>query len=357
MNPIRPVRQAVTAVSLLAFWAASAVVCPAQSSPRAGALLKQPEDWFRSAEGRRISTNILSWQSPHGSWPKNKNTASAPYTGDPARLQGTFDNGATTDEIRFLARAFRATGDERCRQAVLKGIDHILGAQYPTGGWPQYAPPPTNSYPRHITFNDGAMVRLMELLREVAASSTFDFADPPRREAARKAFDRGIACILKCQITVNGRLTVWCAQHDEKDFSPRPARAYELVSLSSAESAGILRLLMSLDNPGPDIVRAVKAGVEWFASAKITGLRQIREGRNKVMIADTNAPPLWARFYEIETGRPLFSGRDGVRKYNLADIEAERRNGYAWYGSWGEQVAADYEKWSNKWLTPQPQSP
>ena len=266
MNPIRPMHQAVAAASVLALWVASAVVCPAQSSPRAGVLLKQPDDWFRSAEGRRITTNILSWQSPHGSWPKNKNTASAPYTGDPARLHGTFDNGATTDEIRFLARAFRATGDERCRQAVLKGIDHILGAQYPTGGWPQYAPPPANSYHRHITFNDGTMVRLMELLREVASAATFDFVDPPRREAARKAFDCGIACILKCQITVNGRLTVWCAQHDEKDFSPRPARSYELVSLSGAESAGILRLLMSLDNPGPDLVRAINAGVEWFDS-------------------------------------------------------------------------------------------
>jgi len=28
--------------------------------------------------------------------------------------------------------------------------------------------------------------------------------------------------ILKCQIRVNGKLTVWCAQHDEKDYRPRP---------------------------------------------------------------------------------------------------------------------------------------
>lgn len=325
---------------------ASALTGPAQSSPRAGTLLKQPEEWFRSEEGRRTTANILSWQSPAGSWPKNQSTTHAPYTEDANKLKGTFDNGATTDELRFLARAFRITKDARCQQAVLKGLDHILSAQYPSGGWPQYAPPPARSYHRHITFNDGAMVRLLELLREVETSPQFDFVDQARRKSARKAFDQGITCILKCQVTVNGKLTVWCAQHDEKDLSPRPARSYELASLSGAESAGILRLLMSLDHPSLEVIRAVKAGAAWYESAKITGLRQTREGRDKVMVVDSNAAPLWARFYEIETGRPLFSGRDGVPKYQFADIEAERRNGYAWYGTWGERVAADYEKWS-----------
>jgi pectinesterase len=57
---------------------------------------------------------------------------------------------------------------------------------------------------------------------------------------------------------------------------------------------------------------------------------------------------LWARFYEIETNRPMFSGRDGVKKYAMSEIEAERRNGYAWYGPWGTGVASDYAKWKEK---------
>lgn len=329
----------------------------AQNGQRAGAFLKQNDEWFRSEEGRRTTDNVLSWQSLPGSWPKNKSTTSVPYTGDSKNLKGTFDNGATADEIRFLARAFRATQDQRCQQALLKGLDHILAAQYPTDGWPQYAPPPAKSYHRHITFNDGTMIRLLELLREVASSPDFDFVDPARRASAQQAFDRGIACILKCQIRVNGKMTVWCAQHDEKDLSPRPARSYELASLSGAESAGILRLLMSLERPNADVIRAVEAGATWFVSAKITGLRQAREGLDKVMVPDPNAPPLWARFYEIETGRPLFSGRDGVPKYQFSEIEAERRNGYAWYGTWGDQVTADYAKWTKKWLKPASDSP
>ena len=79
--------------------------------------------------------------------------------------------------------------------------------------------------------------------------------------AAGKAFDAGIACILKCQVKVNGTLTVWCAQHDEITLEPRPARTFEPVSLSGAESAEILLLLMSLDHPGPEVIRAVEAGV------------------------------------------------------------------------------------------------
>ncbi len=357
MNQTPRIYPAAAPFVTLVLLVASAITCSAQSGQRAGGLLKQPDDWFRSEEGRRTTDNILSWQSLAGSWPKNKSTTRAPYTNDTSKLKGTFDNRATTDEIRFLARAFRATNDERLRQAALKGLDHILAAQYPTGGWPQYSPPPAKSYHRHITFNDGSMIRLLELLREVTSAPEFAFVDAGRREAAQQASDRGVACILKCQITVSNKLTVWCAQHDEKDLSPRPARSYELISLSGAESAGVLRFLMSLERPSAEVIRAVKAGAAWYESARIAGLRQTRDGGNRTMVADTNAPPLWARFYEIETGRPLFSSRDGVPKYQFNEIEAERRNGYAWYGTWGEQVAADYAKWSKKWLKPNSDSP
>jgi pectate lyase len=309
----------------------------------------RPEEWYRGAEGRRTADNILTWQASLGGWPKNANTASEPFAGDAAKIQGTFDNGATTAELRFLAKAFRATKDARYQQAVLKGIDHILASQYPTGGWPQFHPPGTN-YHRRITFNDDTMVRLMEFLRAVATTSDYEFVDAPRRKAAKEAFQRGVECILKCQITVQGRLTAWCAQHDEVDYRPRPARSYELVSLSGAESAGILQLLMSLEAPGPDVARAVKAGAAWFESARLTGIRQTVVNGDKRMVHDAQAPPLWARFYEIESNRPIFASRDGVKKYDLAEIEPERRNGYAWYGNWGERVATNYTTWCEKWV-------
>ena len=310
----------------------------------------KPDEWYRSEEGKRIAENVLSWQSPQGSWPKNTSTMSHAFSGSPNELRGTFDNGATVDELRFLGRAFRATGDLRCGRAFLKGFDHILGAQYPTGGWPQYHPP-GRGYPRHITFNDGTMIRLMIFLREVATSSDCGFVDATRREAALGAVERGVECILKCQVVVEGKRAVWCAQHDEVDYRPRPARTYELVSLSGAESVGILRFLMSLDDPSREVAEAITAAVAWFESVKLIGIRLTTVDGNRVVVEDPDAPPLWARFYEIGTNRPIFSGRDGVKKYSMAEIEAERRSGYAWYGRWGQSLASDYADWRTKWLT------
>ncbi len=318
---------------------------PLAAGPRD--FLARPDDWFRSPAGREAAACVLSWQAPGGAWPKNTDTTRKRFTGERAGLQGTFDNGATTGELRFLARAFRAAGDPRCRDALLTGLDHLLAAQYPNGGWPQFHPP-GNGYHRHITFNDDAMVRLLELLREVGGGDTCAFVDDGRRQAARAAFAKGIDCILKCQVVVNGAPAVWCAQHDERTLEPRPARAFEPAALSGCESAGILRLLMSLEHPPPEVVRAVEAGVAWFERSRITGIRLEKAGGDLRVVADPQAPPLWARFYQIDTNRPVFCGRDGVVRYAMAGIDAERRTGYAWYGRWGDAVAKAHSQWHRR---------
>ena len=310
-------------------------------------LFKKDDAWFRGDEGRAATVNILSWQSAAGAWPKNKDSSKTAREGDPAEIKGTFDNKATTDELRYLARAFAATGDDACAKSFIRGLDHILAAQYPNGGFPQFHPP-GKQYHRHITFNDGTMVRLLELLRFAAEEAPRGLVDHRRREAARKAFDRGVECIVKCQVVIRGKRTVWCAQHDEKTLAPAAARAFELPSLSGSESAGVLRLLMSIKRPAPEVREAVKAGVAWFGMAKIEGLRVEREGGDTRLIVDPDAPVLWARFYDLESGRPFFCGRDGVKKDKLSEIDAERRNGYAWYGSWGNAVIKQYAAWQEK---------
>ena len=330
---------------LIIAWAAAATTASAADRASWGAYARQPDAWYRGPEGLRFAGNIRSHQSPRGDWPKNVDNSAEPHHGDPAKIVGTFDNGATVGELRFLARAFRATNDMNDRDAFIKGFDHIMAAQYPTGGWPQSSPP-GKGYHRHITFNDNTMVNLMTLVRDVASGDDFRFVDPTRHAAARRAFDAGVACILKCQVVVNGTLTVWCAQHDEITLEPRPARTFEPVSLSGAESADILLLLMSLDGPSPEVVRAVEAGARWFEKVKLTGIREIKVDGDKRIASDSAAPPLWARFYEIPSLRPIFSGRNSVIKYDIAQIEPERRNGYAWYGGWGAKVAVTYGQWA-----------
>jgi PelA/Pel-15E family pectate lyase len=335
----------MTWILTLASLTAATFATAAERAPW-GTYARQSDDWYRGAEGARVAANILSHQSRRGDWPKNVDNSAKPFRGDPATIEGTFDNGATVGELRFLARAFRTTNDARDRDAFLKGLDHTLSAQYPTGGWPQSSPP-GKGYHRHITFNDNTMVNLMELVRDVAAKDDFRFVDPARRAAAGRAFDAGIECILKCQVTVRGALTVWCAQHDEITLAPRPARTFEPISLSGAESADILLLLMSLEQPNAEVVRAVEAGARWFESVKIAGIRETRVDGDKRIVPDPGAPPLWARFYEIPSFRPIFSGRDSVIKYDISQIEPERRNGYAWYGGWGTKVVLRHAKWAD----------
>ena len=222
----------------------------------------------------------------------------------PAQLHGTFDNSATTEELRFLARAIGAAHEASWEAAFQRGLDHILDAQYQNGGWPQSSPP-GKGYDRYITFNDDTMVRLMNLLHDVATDERYRFVDADRRRRAATAFDRGVECIVRCQVRVGDRLTVWCAQHDEVDLQPRPARTFELASLSGSESARIVRLLMSLEKPSPEVMQAIDAAIVWFDQAKLTGIRQeyaddpqAPGGRNKIVVQDATARP-YGRVFTI----------------------------------------------------------
>jgi PelA/Pel-15E family pectate lyase len=312
--------------------------------------LKKPDSWFASEEAKKVAAIILSFQTDAGGWPKNTNTISKAYEGDRAKLQPTFDNKATVDELRFMARMVNATQDATYRKSFDRGLAYVLSAQYPNGGWPQFFPL-RNGYYDRITFNDGAMVRVLEFVREVARDARYAFLAPQTHEACRKAFDLGIACILKCQIVVDGKPAVWCAQHDETTFAPAKARSYELPSFSGSESVGIVRLLMSLEKPTPEIRAAIEGAVDWFETHKVAGQRLEKttgkDGKpDLVMIPDPKAPTLWARFYDLKTGAPFVCDRDGIPKPQLADIGSERRNGYSWFGEYARDLLAkDYPVW------------
>ena len=88
------------------------------AADRADRYLAKSDDWFRSPEGQQVVANVISFQSPLGSWPKNIDDTSAAFAGDPATLKGTFDNSATTSELRLLARAYGVTPDPRTHRRL-----------------------------------------------------------------------------------------------------------------------------------------------------------------------------------------------------------------------------------------------
>ncbi|HUV65348.1 MAG TPA: pectate lyase [Sedimentisphaerales bacterium] len=326
--------------------------------------LSQRTEFYAGDEAVRIADNVLLYQRDAGGWPKNIDMASVLSEPDKAKLRmaknskdSMLDNGATHTQMRYLARVYEATGLERFRDAFRKGLDYLLEAQYENGGWPQRYPDPTG-YARHITFNDGAMVGAMSVLRDIADKRPpFAFVDERTRQMAEAAVQKGIDCILKCQIVAAGLKTAWCAQHDEKTFAPSKARSYELPSISGSESVGIVRFLMSIEKPSPRIVEAVQCAVAWFAEARLEGIRQVRrEDKSKpggwdiVIVKDASAPAMWARFYDIGTNKPIFCSRDGIPKATLAEISHERRTGYSWLGYYAtDLLAEDYPAWQKKW--------
>jgi len=340
--------------------AADAVEPRPESSVSWPHCLGQPPAWFASAEAIRIADNVLLYQRRSGGWPKDIDMARTLGAADHDRLaadkaetDSTIDNGATYTQLRYLARVLTATGLKRLRQPFLRGLDFLFAAQYPNGGWPQFFPL-RKDYSRHITFNDGAMIGVMRLLRDVAAGAPpFVFVDEPRRVAAARAVERGLRVILQAQIRVEGRLTAWCAQHDELTLEPRAARRYELVSASGRESVEIVEYLMEIVKPDAEVVQSVEAAVAWLRAVKLSGLRvervvapEAQGGTDVVVRPDPGAPPLWARFYEIGSNRPIFVGRDGVVHYALSEIEHERRTNYSWLGPYATSLLErDYPKW------------
>jgi PelA/Pel-15E family pectate lyase len=289
-------------------------------------VLRQPSAWYRSADARQIADNVLLYQRASGGWPKDIDmTVPPPDRTPPARSEATIDNGATTTQIRLLSRV----DGPPYQAAALRGIDYLLAAQYPNGGWPQVYPL-RNDYSRYITFNDNAMMNVMELLDEISSrTAPFAYVDQTRRQKARAAAERGVSVILRSQIEIEGILTAWCAQHDEITLEPRPARSFEHASLSGMETVAIVRFLMTRTST-PGITRAVDSAVAWL---------------QRVRLADGR----WARFYELGSDRPIFSGRDGAVRYSLEEIEQERREGYAWFGTWPRSlVEREYPLWRSR---------
>ncbi|MDP4099434.1 pectate lyase [Paenibacillus sp. P96] len=270
--------------------------------------------------------DILKNQQPDGGWKKDYSVTSGEWA------KSTIDNKATYTEIRRLASEYQKTKDSVYSQAAIKGISFLLNMQYSNGGWPQVYQ--GTSYHKHITYNDNAMMNVMILLDEVAnKKGDFSFVDTALADRSKAAVAKGVSVILATQVKVNGQLTVWGQQHDSVTLAPAGARAYEVPSLCTGESVGIVKFLKTRPAT-PQITTAIQAAENWFRNVKITGIKVVKTSDDVVVVEDPSAPPIWARFYEIGTNKAIFVGRDGVVKYKLSEIDQERRTGYSWYGNW-----------------------
>ncbi len=319
---------------------------------------------FETKETDFVAENMLVYQRSIGGWPKAVNEVVFDYQkklteqeiqiikADSLHKDATIDNSATTKEIRYLAKAYKKTGNKNYLKAVEKGVSFLLKAQYANGGWPQYYPD-TAIYRSQITYNDNAMVNVLNVLQDILEQKNdMGLIDPSYLPAIKDAVQRGVACMLATQIIVRDTLTAWCAQYNRRTLQPEMARKFELVSLSGNESVGITLFLMRIKNPSIQIQKAINAAVDWFRKVQIVGFTykdivapNEPKGKDRVLLPEAGSV-VWARFYEISNNRPFFSGRDSQKKYDLKEIEVERRTGYGWYGTWPKKLLEeDYPKW------------
>lgn len=330
--------------------------------------------WYGSAEAQRIADIVVSFQTPAGGWGKNLDMSKEPrHPGErygPDNLSrflapddfdtprepdwnyiGTIDNDATTTQLNFLAKVIAAEGAadaRKYREAFLRGVRYLFEAQYPNGGWPQVWPL-EGGYHDAVTYNDDAMTQVMELMRNVSeGQGDFSFVAQDMRAKARASFARGLPCILATQIRSDGKLTAWPQQDDPITLKPSSARNYELPAASAGESTSILLLLMDLPHPTAAEQQSIRAGITWLRKTAIYGQKWERTPQGRELIAAQGAGPIWARYYEIGSDRPIFGDRDKTIHDDVNELSRERRNGYNWYSAEATRALDRFTTWSEQ---------
>lgn len=330
------------------------------------------KSWLSTASGdaakltadKKLADNLLTWQLPHGGFYKNGvavygaawngSAARSGWTGAGGVELGTIDNSATVTELMFLADVYRRSSEDKYRDAARKALDFLLTMQYATGGFPQVYPERPGSYSNYVTFNDDAMVRVMILLHQaiknVSPLSTELFSAEQRAKLP-SALSKGFDYILAAQIVQAGVKTVWCAQHDPKSYAALGARSYELPSKSGSESIGVVTLLLT--QPQTAAIKAsVQAAIAWYRKSGVANTAYVSRPSGNTddsynPIQAKSGATMWYRFYDLAQDVGFFSGRlptddppGNGKQYDIMKIEAERRYGYQWGGSYGTKLFA-----------------
>lgn len=222
------------------------------------------------------------------------------------RNRSTLDDNKTQSALLFLlemAHLPESRDDRELQEALRFGLDAVLAAQFPNGGWPQQFSGPADpatpvkkaSYPAEwprtfpavkydgfYTLNDGNMEKLVELLLRAHELS----GEARYLAAAKKAGE--FFLLAQMPEPQPG----WAQQYNF-DMQPVWARKFEPPSVSGGETVGVLRALIDLwvVTGEPRFVQPAPAALKWLESSVLP------EGSH-------------ARFYELQTNKPLYFVKD-----------------------------------------------
>ncbi len=233
------------------------------------------------------------------------------------RNSTVFDDDTSQSALRLLMRVDAALGfrDSEIRDAVDYALRAFLQAQYPNGAWPQryllFPDPsqhevrsarypdtwsrdfPSIDYRDYYTFNDNAVVDVIDVMLE--AHRTY------RDERYLAAALRGGDFILLAQMPEPQ--PAWAQQYNQQ-MEPAWGRRFEPPSITGSESFGVLHALLNL---------YIETGEARF----LTPIQPALDWARRSLLPDGRL----ARFYELQTNRPLYFVRDTYEMtYSDADM-------------------------------------
>lgn len=268
-----------------------------------------------------IAENIRHYQNSDGGWGKTNNLRDVfspedlqkiythTFDDDRDRATSDFDNFGTYGHVEYLIEVYLITKDKLFKESIIRGVKYILSDQHKNGSW-------ENKNHPAITYNDNVVQGVLKFLNKIIVNKDgkYNFLQEFVNDA-KDAYEKGIECILKTQIIKNGKRGVWAQQHDHETLKPIWARSYEMPAYVSKESVAVVEVLQEYleQNPNNQRVKyAIDSAIQWFRDNRLP------EGN-------------WARFYELNTLKPIFCDRDSKITYNIEDLGDNRRYGYGWF--------------------------
>lgn len=300
---------------------------------------------------------VLSYQTLLGGWSKRTDMQQVRKPGQLAGSEAayipTFDNGATSTQIRWLAAYHpnaSAADQAKIQAALTQAVQFVLRAQYPNGGFPQ-SYPLRGGYHDAVTLNDNVMTDLLNLLWDIANQPDYRWLAADLRAAAQAGFHKGVDWLVQSQVLVDGKRTVWTAQHDPLSGVPVAARKFEQISLVSSESAAVLQLFLDKgldkelykEQSIPGVLPALCSGIAWLQQHQIRDKVWQRHDTGSALVEKKGAQ-LWARFYSLPKQQPVFFDRDGQVYSDVNQLSLERQQGYGWYQTNAKGVLKAWKK-------------
>lgn len=298
------------------------------------------DDYYLEAIGE-VADALLYGQLHSGGWtncidfnPQGERVALYRNGAGGGKNYSSLDDGQSQAAISFLVRADEAFEfqNDQVRDAVEFALDSLLAAQYPIGAFPQVWSEPVEPQPIlpaafpeydwrtagkvkeywHLyTLND----RLAEHVYQTLYHAYQVYGDEKFLDAIRRLGDFLVLAQLP------EPQPAWAQQYTF-DMHPAWARKFEPPAISGHESQGIVRLLMDIYVLTADekYLQPLPAAIEYLRRSTLP------DGR-------------LARYYALETNRPLYMKREGD-VYHLTYDDANLPTHYSWKtASQWEQLA------------------